>query len=94
MAQIERGLLGPTAAIRAPVLEAREVVGFGQRVTTRSQHDVSAVIELLSLERQYQLVGGSSTTDLLGPLDTSPLVLEPDFPSGNLTASHPMRFSA
>jgi hypothetical protein len=90
-----------------------------------NQHDLSAVIELASLERQYQLVGGSTSADLLGPLDTSPLdtvkkclrfeldfetvspfpddtgqsyvlhdrvmklVLQPDFPSGNLTASQP-----
>jgi hypothetical protein len=88
-----------------------------------NQHDLSAVIELASLERQYQLVGGSTSADLLGPLDTKPLdtvkkclrfeldfetispfvsneaetfvlhdrvmklVLEPDYPSGNLTAS-------
>jgi uncharacterized membrane protein YphA (DoxX/SURF4 family) len=83
-----------------------------------SQHDVSAVLPLLSLERQFQLVGLKTSAEP-GPLDTvkkclrfeldfetvSPfdldgypfamhdrvmkLVLQPDFPSGDLTASQP-----
>jgi hypothetical protein len=84
-----------------------------------SQHDVSAVLPLISLERQFQLLGIKTAADQ-SPLDTvkkclrfeldfetvSPfpddtgqsyvlhdrvmkLVLQPDFPSGNLTASQP-----
>jgi hypothetical protein len=84
-----------------------------------SQHDLSAVLPLLSLERQFQLLGIQTAADQ-SPLDTvkkclrfeldfetvSPfvddtgisyvlhdrvmkLVLQPDFPSGNLTASQP-----
>jgi len=86
-----------------------------------NQHDVSATLALISLERQLQLLG-IKTSEEPGPLDAlkkclrfeldfetiSPfldigdggmpyvlhdrvmkLVLEPDFPSGNLTASQP-----
>lgn len=82
------------------------------------QHDVSAVLKLIALERQYQLTGIKTSADP-GPFDTvkkclrfeldfetvfpalgvccvyalhdrvMKLVLEPDFPSGNLTASQP-----
>jgi hypothetical protein len=84
-----------------------------------SQHDVSAVLPLISLEHQYQMLGLKTSAES-GPLDTvkeclrfeldfetvSPsygfdaltyvlhdrvmkLVLQPDFPSGDLTASQP-----
>jgi hypothetical protein len=85
-----------------------------------SQHDVSAVLPLIALEREYQVAGIKTSADQ-GPIDTvkkclrfeldyetvSPflseelvgggilhdrvmkLVLQPDLPSGNLTASQP-----
>lgn len=107
-AQIER--------LNSQLLQLRNA--YEKALTDRclNQHDVSAVLALISLERQFQLSGVKTSADP-GPLDTvkkclrfeldfetiSPLegpccpfalhdrvqklVLEPDFPSGNLTAS-------
>ena len=94
---------------------------YEQALTDRciGKHDLSAVLPLISLERQYQLTGVKTSADP-GPIDTikkclrfeldfetvtpfaaydgqthvlhdhvQKLVLEPDFPSGNVTASQP-----
>jgi hypothetical protein len=108
-----------SSRLEAQVTELRKK--YEKALTDRciGQHDLSAILPLMALERQVQLIGTTSAPDP-SPLDTvrkclrfeldfetvepfmtnqgeafvlhdrvQKLVLEPDFPSGNLTASQP-----
>jgi hypothetical protein len=108
-----------SARLEAQITELRKK--YEKALTDRciGKHDLSAVLPLISLERQFQLIGVKGSADP-SPLDTvrkclrfeldfetvtpfadrggqthvlhdrvQKLVLEPDFPSGNLTASQP-----
>jgi hypothetical protein len=105
-----------SARLEAQLTELRKK--YEKALTDRciGKHDLSAVLPLIGLERQFQLIGVKGSADP-GPLDTVrkclrfeldfetvepfvsnqgetyvlhdrvlKLVLEPDFPSGNLTA--------